>query len=295
VYDVPATGLLTGLPPHDADRSDDHAASVSTASARPWAVAGDRSPNDAICPFLRAIDENDVLGQPVESPDPANRCAALREAVPQSLRQQELVCLTSGHVNCPRYVRGSHVPIPIEPVTAVIGSRAVTPAIGGALVVLAIAFLVSLAFVVTNDGLRLDAAAPTLPGTGAVLGEVQTAAPTSAPAVLPTPEPTSSPSPTASPMPTATPSPAPTETPTATPTVVPGPTPTPKPSSARYALLTPCPDAPNCFIYRIRAGDNLYSIANYFGVSFTTLQAMNPWTKTGLQIGRALRMPPPTR
>jgi LysM repeat protein len=72
-------------------------------------------------------------------------------------------------------------------------------------------------------------------------------------------------------------------------------TPTPKPSSARYALLTPCPDAPKCFIYRIRAGDNLYSIANYFGVPFDTLQSMNPWTKNGLQIGRALRMPPPTR
>jgi hypothetical protein len=291
VYDVPASGS----PSHDSDRSDDQAASVSTASARPWAVDGDRSANDAICPFLRAIDENDVLGRPVEAPDPANRCAALREAVPQSLRQQELVCLTSGHVNCPRYVRGSHAPVPVEPVTAVTGSRAVTPAIGGALVVLAIAFLVSLSFVVTNDGLRLDAAGPTPPGTGAVLGDIQTAPPTSAPTASPTPEPTPSPSPTASPSPTGTASPTSTATTSPTPAPTLTPAPTPKPSSARYALLTPCPDAPRCFIYRIRAGDNLYSIANYFGVSFSTLQAMNPWTKTGLQIGRALRMPPPTR
>ena len=33
----------------------------------------------------------------------------MREAVPQSLRQQELVCLTSGHINCPRYLRGAVV------------------------------------------------------------------------------------------------------------------------------------------------------------------------------------------
>ena len=44
---------------------------------------------------------------PSKRPTPANRCAALREAVPQSLRQQELVCLTTGHVNCPRYLRGA--------------------------------------------------------------------------------------------------------------------------------------------------------------------------------------------
>ena len=44
---------------------------------------------------------------PVEVPDAVNRCAALGESVPQSLRQQELVCLTSAHVNCPRYLRGT--------------------------------------------------------------------------------------------------------------------------------------------------------------------------------------------
>ena len=64
-------------------------------------------PTPAVCPFLRAIDEDGALGLPVETPDPANRCAALPEPVPQSLRQQELVCLASGHVNCPRYLRGA--------------------------------------------------------------------------------------------------------------------------------------------------------------------------------------------
>jgi hypothetical protein len=69
----------------------------------------DRSPDPEICPFLRAVDDADRLVAPVETPDPANRCAALRDAVPQSLRQQELVCLSSGHVNCPRYLRGALV------------------------------------------------------------------------------------------------------------------------------------------------------------------------------------------
>jgi hypothetical protein len=66
-----------------------------------------RSPDPAVCPFLRALDDKDELALPIAAPDALNRCAALREAIPQSLRQQELVCLTSGHVNCPRYLRGA--------------------------------------------------------------------------------------------------------------------------------------------------------------------------------------------
>jgi hypothetical protein len=61
------------------------------------------------------------------------------------------------------------------------------------------------------------------------------------------------------------PTPEPTPEPTATPK------PTKKPSSSRYDLLTPCPDQPDCWIYRIRSGDNLYSIVNYFGVPLARL------------------------
>src|SRR5262245_48515935 len=66
-----------------------------------------RSPDPQVCPFLRALDERDQLAIPIAAPDALNRCAALHDAIPQSLRQQELVCLTSGHVNCPRYLRGA--------------------------------------------------------------------------------------------------------------------------------------------------------------------------------------------
>jgi hypothetical protein len=45
----------------------------------------------------------------------------------------------------------------------------------------------------------------------------------------------------------------------------------------------------------VRSGDNLTSIANYFGVSLAKVRAMNPWTSGGLTVGRGLRIPPPTR
>jgi LysM repeat protein len=45
----------------------------------------------------------------------------------------------------------------------------------------------------------------------------------------------------------------------------------------------------------VRRGDNLFSIAKYFGVPLKTVQAMNPWTKSGLVAGHELRIPTPTR
>ncbi len=275
----------------------DPGATAAIDGTRPAAAGEDRSPNVWVCPFLRALDDDDALGPPIESPDPANRCAAMHEPVPQSLRQQELVCLSSGHVNCPRYLRGSlGAPEPVERVRV---PRAVTRATAGALVVFALAFAVSLAFVIANGGLVLSAAAPTSSPAGSVLGDVatppSTAAPVATAAPSPTPLPAASPSPTPSPTPTptATATSSPTPTPTATPTATP--TSSAAPTSSRLALLKPCPDASNCYIYVVRRGDNLSSIANYFGVSLSKVLAMNPWTKNGLAIGHDLRIPTPTR
>jgi LysM repeat protein len=71
---------------------------------------------------------------------------------------------------------------------------------------------------------------------------------------------------------------------------------TPAPTSDRYALLQPCPDKPDCYIYTIRHGDNLTGIAKYFGVPLQTVRDLNPWTQTkGIQPGNKLILPPPTR
>jgi LysM repeat protein len=270
---------------------DDRADPGLSTTARPSMIDIGRSPNTSVCPFLRAVEEDERLGLPVEAPDPDNRCAAMRDAVPQSLRQQELACLTSGHVNCPRYLRGTLGAT--EPPVRVRTERAVTvtPAMAGSLIVFVVAFVVSIGFVVANGGMVLTATAPPPVASGDVLAATETEAPTQAPTTVPTLTP--------SPTPTATPTPTPTETPTPsaspTPTATPAATPTSKPTSNRYALLKPCPDRSGCWIYRIRSGDNLYSIAKFFGVSLATIQAWNAWTQDGLKIGRELRIPTPTR
>ncbi len=254
----------------------------------------ERSLNVLVCPFLRAADARDALGAPIESPDTTNRCAALTDAVPQSLRQQELVCLTSAHINCPRYMRGS-VAVS-EPTRIANATRSVKPVTAGALLAFGLAFLVSVGFVVANGGLVLSGAVASPSPSGSGLAAVETPTPEPIPTVAPpTPSPAPHPSPIITPEPTPEPTPAPTPNPTPAPTPKPTKKPTAQPTSDRYDLLEPCPDAPKCYIYVVRSGDNLYSIVRYFGVSQATVEAWNPWVKSGLKVGRELRIPPPTR
>jgi hypothetical protein len=294
VYNDPAAGES----PRGPIRPDDGAA-PGPATAVPATSHAERVSDPRVCPFLRVVDDGDALGPPIEVPDPANRCAALREPVPQSLRQQELVCLSSGHVNCPRYLRGSLDVPPTRPVRTprAAPSINISPATAGALAIFTVAFLLSVGFVLANGGVVLTAVAPTPALSGGVLGAIETAPPTPAPTPGPTLEPTATPAPTPTVAPTVTPEPTATPLPSATPEPSAPPTvaPTAKPASGRYALLTACPDRSGCWIYHVRSGDNLYSIANYFGVSLKTVQAWNPWTQNGLKTGRELRIPTPTR
>ena len=56
------------------------------------------------------------------------------------------------------------------------------------------------------------------------------------------------------------------------------------------------PDRDNCWVYTVRSGDNLFSIANYFGHSLNTIYTWNPqYPETALKTGAKIRMPPPTR
>lgn len=248
----------------------------------------DRSPNPWVCPFLRSVGTDGAITAPIESPDPANRCAALRgEAVPQSLRQQELVCLTSGHTDCPRYLRGAVVIS--EPVKPQRTPSGLTPAILASLAVLVVAFTASVAFLLARGGLELQGVAG-LPGPSPTA--VAVASPTTAPSVAPSLTPSVVPSSTVEPSPSIAVSPSPTETPV--PSASPSSSATPR--SDRFALLTQCTGRSNCWIYTIRRGDNLFSIARYFGVSMDAIHRLNPWTQTrGIRAGQQLIIPTPTR
>ncbi len=152
-----------------------------------------------------------------------------------------------------------------------------TPATLVALVLLVVSAGASLSFVLARGGVAL----PTTP-------------PTRGPAVG------ASASPSAPPVQPASPSLAPSSTPTTTapssvaPTTAP--TSRPSPPSDRYAVLVACPNVPACWTYTIRAGDNLVSIANWFGVPLATIYEMNPGLRTTtIRAGMQIRIPTPTR
>lgn len=253
----------------------------------------DRSVNPATCPFLRTVDRAGLLRPPVEAPDPANRCAAVGAPAPQSARQQELVCLTSGHSNCPRYLRGELVAT--EPVVRAAVQRGPSTAVIASALLLVAASAVSVGFLFVRGGLSIPTASIAPGNVAAVTGSPS---PTSAVALIespspirPTRAPTASPPPTTAPTPTIAPTPVPTTAPTPTAT------PAPVPSSSRYAVLDPCPNTPDCWIYTVRSGDNFVSIVNWFGVPYQTVLDMNPQMgdPTTIRAGDKIRMPPPTR
>jgi hypothetical protein len=253
----------------------------------PFRSGTDRDGPDArsICRFL-AVETADGTFEPATGVDPANRCVAIGEPVPQSGRQQDLVCAASAHVNCPRYLRGILVagtPAPPPP------RQPVAPAVIGAALVLAAALAASFGFLAVRGGFNLAqaAASPAL----VAIADNPSPAPTASPTIAPTEPPSPSPSPprTSSPIPLSTATPAPTPPP-ATPKP-----PTPAPTSDRFAVLTKCPSTPDCWIYVIRSGDNLQSIAHWFGVSYSEMLAMNPNLRIPIQPGDRLRIPTPTR
>jgi hypothetical protein len=275
---------------------------VTESVAMPLRDSRTASPVPSICPFLRYYGP-DGLTFPFERPADGNVCVALDEPLAQSTRQQELVCLVEGHANCPRYLRGMVVP---SAKPAGHGRRTLSPAVVASLLVLLASAIVSVGYVAAVGGLTLPpdmssglvAAASPTPAPPTAVPSTAGPGPTSSP-VTAVPTPTSSePPPSATPAATATPEPTPAPTPNRTPKPTPRPTahPSPGPTSDRFSVLTPCPGQPDCWVYVVREGDNLYSIAHWFGVPLDAIYAMNPWARTEtLRAGQELRIPTPTR
>jgi LysM domain len=271
-------------------------ATAAPRAALPVVDDAGRSVDASVCPFFRR-EVDGVLAAPVPEPDDANRCIAFGPPRQQSARQQELVCLRPTHADCPRYLRGFVVEVEQPPPSRF---PTVPRATLAALLVLILSAGISFGFVLQRGG--IDLPAPEGSPTATAVAAIGTAVPVPTDASTPTstPGPTASPPATPGPTvaPTPIPTPIPTPTPTPTATTAPSPTnaPAATPASDRYKVLKACPDRVGCWIYTVRAGDNLFSIAHYFGVPLRTVYAWNPrYPAARLRAGDQLRMPPPTR
>ncbi len=295
---VPAPGRPPALPVDPLHVSEDGVPDPGR-PALPVRDDDARSPDPAVCPFLRR-DAYGTMLAPSRRADADHVCAAIGAPRPQSMRQQELVCLEASHADCPRYLRGALLATPSPAPRSRKGPPRATIA---ALLVLILSAGISFGFVVQRGGIAMPVAEDGDAQAGAVATGVRTAPPASQPAAVTTTSP-APPTSSASPSPVSEPTPTPTAPPPPTPTAPPPPTPsvapTPKaskaPKSDRYRLLVACPDRRKCWIYTVRSGDNLYSIANYFGHPLATIYAWNPqYPGTPLREGAQIRMPPPTR
>ncbi|MEO8229816.1 MAG: LysM domain-containing protein [Chloroflexota bacterium] len=145
-----------------------------------------------------------------------------------------------------------------------------------ALGILGAALVIAFAFTSYRGGLTLPGALPDPGSAGASSIPGQAAS--------------SAPSPSAIATPTPTPSPTP------TPTVTPSPTGSPQPSvPPAFVGLKPCPDAPDCYLYRVRSGDTLSGIAQHFGVTKAAVQELNPEIANPslIHVGDMIRIPLP--
>jgi hypothetical protein len=248
-------------------------------SYRSWSPAEAPVIGPDRCPYLKTIASDGRLFDAGRDAVPTHRCSAFGDPLPLSIRQQELVCLQRVYTSCPRYMRGQLL---AEELAAAQVPRRQSHSSNLMLAGVALVLLAGLGAVAALMGFMpgLGPAAPTAAATSS-------AEATATDTLEPTPVLT------ASPTVKITPTPAP--TPTLEPTWPPG------ASAAQMALLSPCPDEPDCWIYTVRAAgqngskvdDTVKGIASFFGVSVDAIYQLNPWARAGIQPGDKLKIPPP--
>jgi hypothetical protein len=258
-------------------------------------------------------------------------CLALTPVIALAPRQVELVCLGAAHLDCPRFVRAGYEDVPpieaseltglprndgvedaeravldvpppsasVEVPSARLGgtvgslrttpqarrSRRPRPATLAATGTLAGAVALAIGFAAVRGGIDLSfggapagsvAAATGVPWAATSVSSM-TGADASGPAGA-----------------SAHPSPG---VPSALSSVPPGSPASPSPAASpdRLALLTPCPDLPDCYQYRIRRHDNLRGIASFFGVPYQTVLDLNPQIENPslIHVGQVIILPPP--
>jgi hypothetical protein len=254
-------------------------------SYRSWSPVEAPATGPERCPYLKTIASDGRLFDAGRDAVPTHRCSAFGDPLPLSIRQQELVCLQRVYTSCPRYMRGQLL---AEELAAADVPRRQSHSSNLMLAGVALVLLAGLGAVAALMGFMpgLGPAAPT--ATASSIAEA-TATATATDTLEPTPVVTASPSARITPTPALTPTLAPTWPPGA--------------SASRMALLSPCPDEPNCWIYTVRSAaqngstvdDTVKGIATWFGVSVDTIYEMNPWATAGIQPGDKLKIPPPTK
>src|SRR4051812_69099 len=175
----PAGTDASTAPGATAEAPDDSADSLPR-----WFHAG-RPPADAadICRFLASADADGMVGSPIAHVDASNACIALGDAVPQSGRQQELVCLAAAHVNCPRYLRGLLVEKTAPPAQR---REVVSAPVVAATLVLLAALAASFGFLAVRGGFDVAMAE----GSPRAAGGASVPLPSGTPSPTPTPPPT---------------------------------------------------------------------------------------------------------